>query len=1102
MFAQQSNQISPFNQRMNSNQGKKSVFLQSNNSPVFGQNTGIQNQMFSGAAAAQSSQSVFGNKPATNYKQSLVFPPTQQKNDHQNQNSVFFGQQTNDNQSRTTPNQRGRGRGRGTAFYSTSNRGRKTWGPSGQSPFSSYQHQNQEQPQQQSPSLSMPTQNASSAHQQQQQHSHPPRQKRQHQVQRTKNTPQSVDQVGQITAAERAKRFGSTDKSDLYNQLKKMRVQERQQAIKNGLLPDPDNPTTLEEAVAFRGTCIAKCPAFEIAERDYQNLLEPFEKDQDGNVDPEKCVKAYRRSAAGVEQPLPSDVRTPAALMSTLDYLVDETLTNNKLEQCHAFVRDRTRSIRQDFTLQNIRDVTAVAAHERIARFHIMCLHEMCEVDGFSMQQELEQLNKVLLSLTEFYNDLREEGIECENEAEFRAYHLISHIRDQELARQAQTLPIHIFKHPYMKRALELHALSQRNNEIMETSSRRNKPKNIEASQNYYSKLFKMIADNQTSFLMACMMECHFSDIRKGALKAMNTAYMARVSNVPVEHVRRVLAYDSIEQLLKELDLYAIPVNMSLENPTICFGVKRPPTNMIVFREPLSNPPQTKSMILVEPKKDGRSFRDIINANDTLSSAIHDTHMMTSTNTLPADAWMKATAAPPTFKRAGDSLQSAQQKQKQLELESIRSRAAAAQAQLDRERKKVEAAIEKKRQEEAEREALKLQEQQRILKEQEEQERKQLEMEQIRAELTRRKEEEARVRQEQERIKHEKEQRLKQQQLAEQLAERLRKEKAAKEAARLEQLHREKIEKLQDRIHRHRISRAKTLIKHKLTPLIHRVRERIDKRNTKAMERHRMWHFNLCVGIQNPYSSLNLSMMRPLHSTPEGIRERVSKCMLYEKYALEDVKQPLQDQQAAIWRTEDFSLNIYPRIRDKMFQRAKTYDSLDKPEWQLFVNVPDDEQLDSSNWFSRKFGLDNEFHSRKDRYQDFDITIRMITPSSKLPSKWVDEAGAIIFSLPESKECKTPQEIDMYWSENKQRLDKLTADLQRYNPGKQIPILFTYFPDTSNTESTLEKIPTYLGLDTNRSISDYHFLFMNPLTIATRIMDEVNWLSTHSSSIE
>lgn len=94
-----------------------------------------------------------------------------------------------------------------------------------------------------------------------------------------------------------------------------------------------------------------------------------------------------------------------------------------------------------------------------------------------------------------------------------------------------------------------------------------------------------------------------------------------------------------------------------------------------------------------------------------------------------------------------------------------------------------------------------------------------------------------------------------------------------------------------------------------------------------------------------------------------------------------------------------------------MFQKAKTHDSQDKPEWQLFVNVPDDEQLDSSTWFSRKFGFDNEFHSRKYRYQEFDITTRMITPSSELPSKWVDEAGAIIFSLPESKESKMPQEM-------------------------------------------------------------------------------------------
>lgn len=66
------------------------------------------------------------------------------------------------------------------------------------------------------------------------------------------------------------------------------------------------------------------------------------------------------------------------------------------LEKCHPFIRDRTRSIRQDFTLQNIRDQKAVEAHERIARFHILCLHEMCHLDEekFSEQQETEQLRK------------------------------------------------------------------------------------------------------------------------------------------------------------------------------------------------------------------------------------------------------------------------------------------------------------------------------------------------------------------------------------------------------------------------------------------------------------------------------------------------------------------------------------------------------------------------------------------------------------------------------------------------------------------------------------------------------------------------------------
>lgn len=183
----------------------------------------------------------------------------------------------------------------------------------------------------------------------------------------------------------------------------------------------------------------------------------------------------------------------------------------------------------------------------------------------------------------EFYDDLREEGIETENEAEFRAYNIISLIRDQDVARQAMTLPVYLFKSQPITRALEFRALSQRNNEIMESSSRRNKPENVEASQNFYSAFFKLIADPGTSFLMACMLETHFPEVRKGALKAMNVSYMIKAGGVQAEDVRQVLAYDSVKQLFQEAVLYGIIIDNSLDEPTLCFGQKHYISKISVF---------------------------------------------------------------------------------------------------------------------------------------------------------------------------------------------------------------------------------------------------------------------------------------------------------------------------------------------------------------------------------------------------------------------------------------------------------------------------------------------------------------------------------------
>ncbi|KAG1449078.1 hypothetical protein G6F55_010335 [Rhizopus delemar] len=426
---------------------------------------------------------------------------------------------------------------------------------------------------------------------------------------------QNRSQAQNITAEGREARFGTTSQNEIYAQLKKNHVVEREQAIKDGFTPNSNAPRRSENAIDFRSTCETKCPEFEMIKRETQNNVDRMEMDENGSFDRNKAAKTYKRSAAGNDQPLSADVRSSEALMSTLDYLIQEVMSTCPLEKCHAFIRDRTRSIIQHFTLQSIRDVTAVKVYERIARFHILCLHEMCGLDEskFSEQQEIEQLRKVLLSLMEFYDDLRGQGIETPNEAEFRAYYIITHIRDKDVARQISSQPAHIFKHPHVKQALKFHAMAQRNDENEETSSRCNKEEKAFGSQNNYASFFKLIADPHTSFLMACLLETHFPEVRKGALKSMSVDYMARTAGVEAEYVRKVLCYDSLGQCLKEAKHYGIRMDISSKEPTLLFGLKHYESRARVFLDPMSYPAQRKSVFLVDAKKDGKTFSEIVN---------------------------------------------------------------------------------------------------------------------------------------------------------------------------------------------------------------------------------------------------------------------------------------------------------------------------------------------------------------------------------------------------------------------------------------------------------------------------------------------------------
>jgi hypothetical protein len=134
-------------------------------------------------------------------------------------------------------------------------------------------------------------------------------------------------------------------------------------------------------------------------------------------------IRVFTRIFNSLEK-LPCDIRPPHILVMTLEYLFGTVLPLHGLEKSYYFIRSRTRAIRNDFTLQNYRGREAIECHEKIARFHILCCHELCQVLVNDIQQEHEQLKKTLQSLSEFYKDSR--GIySSPNEAEFQAYYIL-----------------------------------------------------------------------------------------------------------------------------------------------------------------------------------------------------------------------------------------------------------------------------------------------------------------------------------------------------------------------------------------------------------------------------------------------------------------------------------------------------------------------------------------------------------------------------------------------------------------------------------------------------------------------------------------------------
>ncbi|KAI1496769.1 hypothetical protein F5X99DRAFT_50818 [Biscogniauxia marginata] len=399
---------------------------------------------------------------------------------------------------------------------------------------------------------------------------------------------------------------------------KAYREKARKSLIRAGLIDDPDEKRTLDKALIFRGISEDMCPEWERITRIVELDIKLLEKETDDAGDlvakPQLMVKRLARSAAGQDAPLPMDVRSFATLRKTLDYLIDDLIpSDDLLPSRHSFLWDRTRAIRIDLSVQKYSMTTderndLIYCLETIARFHVTSLHLLSQEgfgpDDFSEQQEIEQLGKTLMSLKELYDDCAQQGIQCQNEAEFRGYYVVFNAHNPELKEIVQGWGTRLWKSDGIRTAMCLV-------EAMENSWRLHGPlipfAPSELALSVASMFFSIVAQPRISYTMACFAEIHFNSIRKSMLQVIRKAY-SRPRDGPKDltpaFLRDRLRFDTEEEAIGFVQKHGFEFSGEGDQQYLLVN---PRQQFIDARIPHSF-----SQDIVERKRSGRSLPDVI----------------------------------------------------------------------------------------------------------------------------------------------------------------------------------------------------------------------------------------------------------------------------------------------------------------------------------------------------------------------------------------------------------------------------------------------------------------------------------------------------------
>ncbi|KAK2634459.1 hypothetical protein Ddye_029251 [Dipteronia dyeriana] len=286
------------------------------------------------------------------------------------------------------------------------------------------------------------------------------------------------------------------------------------------------------------GTCPFMCSEDERLQRQRLRDLAVFER-LNGNPresSPALAVKKFCRTISA-QSLRASDVRPLPVLEETLNYLLDlMESAEHPFEVVHDFIFDRTRSIRQDLSMQNIvDDKVVIHMYEKMVKFHVVSHHKLrgsCSSSSNSSLHylNLEQLTKTLTSLYNLYEANQSSNLVYENEAKFRSLYVLLHLdsKDQptgeSLSLWFRNLPTPIVKSKEMCFARRVLRYFRMGN---------------------YRRFFCTTAA-EASYLQYCIIDTYIDEVRALALACINSCGY-KLHPYPLAHLSKLLMMEESE---------------------------------------------------------------------------------------------------------------------------------------------------------------------------------------------------------------------------------------------------------------------------------------------------------------------------------------------------------------------------------------------------------------------------------------------------------------------------------------------------------------------------------------------------------------------------